>query len=142
MDSIWLLPCKGRLVQDGGSVENSNGKPIAENTRVLVFYAAGPNAGKVAHEYVYVLHSDSNDHGRSTGISELLALNDTQFLILDRDSGGRGAANNNAPSYKEVVAVDTAGATDLAGTAFDQQGASSGDAVLPTAALSPRPART
>jgi hypothetical protein len=137
-DGQYLVAALQRpLVQDGGSVENSNGKPIAENTRILQFYATGPKAGQLAHEYVYVLHTDGNDHGRATGLSELLALNDTQFLVLDRDSGGRGAANNNPPSYKEVVAVDTSTATDIAGTGFDQEGGTSGDVVLPTAALSP-----
>ena len=130
-DGQYLVVALQRpLVQDGGSHENSNSKPDAQNTRILEFYMTGSKAGQLAHEWYYVTHTDGNDHGRATGVSEIMALNDTQFFVLDRDTGGRGAANNNGPTFKWVVAVDTAGATDIAGTGFDQAAGTSGEVAV------------
>lgn len=67
------------LIQDGGS------KKTAQNTRILIFDS---RSGKLLHEYVYPL--TLNNAGGNTPVSELLALNDHQFLVLERDNLGRG----------------------------------------------------
>lgn len=124
------------IVQDGGKHLNSSGKTDAQNIRLLLFNLTGANAGQLAHEYVYTAHFNSGDHNKATGVSEVLALSSTKFLVLDRDTSGRGTANNNAPSYKAVVVIDTTSATDIAGTGFDKQLGASGALGLPVAALS------
>ena len=48
--------------------------------------------------------------------SRILALNDTQFLVLARDSLGRGEPLR--PSIG-VLLIDTRGATNIAGTHFE-----------------------
>jgi len=138
-DGKYLVAIMQRpLVQDGGTHMSSGSKPKVDgqNVRMLVFSATGANAGQLVHEYVYCCRTfNTSDHGKATGVSEILALNDTQFLVLDRDTDGRGTANNNPPVFKEVVAIDTTGATDLAGTGFDLQGGTAGALGLPVAAL-------
>ncbi len=52
--------------------------------------------------------------------SEMIALSDTQFLVLSRDGNGRGKGNGNAAVFKSVLLVDTDGATNLAGTPYEQ----------------------
>ena len=52
--------------------------------------------------------------------SEMLALNDHQFLVLARDGNGRGKGTTKAPVFKSVLLVDTTGATNLAGTSYEQ----------------------
>ncbi len=136
-DGKYLVAIMQRpLRQDGGNSTNSKQKPNGQNVRMLVFSATGPNVGQLLHEYVYCCRTfDTGDKNKATGVSEILALNDTQFLVIDRDTGGRGTANNNPPTFKEVVAIDTTGATDLAGTGFDLQGDAPGALGLPVAAL-------
>jgi hypothetical protein len=111
------------LIQDGGS------KKTAQNTRILVF---DTHSGKLLHEYVYSL--TLNNAGGNTPVSELLALNDHQFLVLERDNLGRGSGNTGAPLYKEIVLADTTGATDIAGTGYDLELGALGQLNLPNAA--------
>jgi hypothetical protein len=67
-------------------------------------------------------------------VSELLALNNHQFLVLERDNLGRGSGNAGAPLYKEIVLVDTTGATDIAGTGYDLELGAPGQLNLPLSA--------
>lgn len=46
----------------------------------------------------------------SRGVSELIAVNDHQFLVDERDSNAGTAA-----SYKRLLLIDTASATDVSG---------------------------
>ena len=50
-------------------------------------------------------------NGKSYNSSEILALNDTQFLVLERD--GKGLGDGSAASVKQIWAVDLAGAADI-----------------------------
>ncbi len=50
--------------------------------------------------------------------SEILALNDTQFLVLSRDSLGLGLTTGNSV-FKSILLVDTTGATNIAGLASE-----------------------
>jgi hypothetical protein len=111
------------LIQDGGS------KKTAQNTRILIFDA---HSGSLLHEYVYSL--TLNNAGGNTPVSELLAINDHQFLVLERDNLGRGSGNAGAPLYKEIVLVDTTGATDIAGTGYDLELGTPGQLNLPNSA--------
>ncbi len=47
------------------------------------------------------------------------ALNDHQFLVLSRDGLGRGNSKPVNPVFKSVLPIDTKGATNLAGTAYE-----------------------
>jgi uncharacterized protein YhjY with autotransporter beta-barrel domain len=96
------------------------------DTRVLVYdISANKTPTAPLAEYVLPLPVYNNS---ATGVgnasataaqSEVLALNNTQFLVLSRDGNGRGTNGNaNAIAFKSILLVDTAGATNIAGTPF------------------------
>jgi hypothetical protein len=59
------------------------------------------------HEYAY----DNQVGTKTYNSSEMLALNDHQFLVLERDGSGLG--NGDATAFKQIRLVDLAGATDV-----------------------------
>lgn len=96
------------------------------NTRVLV-YDIGANRTPTAPVAEYVLQLPVfNNSATGTGNanataaqSEVLALNNTQFLVLSRDGNGRGTNGNaNQIAFKSVLLVDVTGATNIAGTPY------------------------
>jgi outer membrane autotransporter protein len=95
------------------------------NTRILYYDVSGtPTPGAPSREYVlqlpaYQQNGNGTASNRTAAQSEMLALNDTQFLVLSRDSNGLGTGNTTPIVYKSVLFVDTAGATNIAGTAYD-----------------------
>lgn len=81
------------LIQDA-----ANGAPKLLRI-VTVDVATGRN-----HEYGYTLHSGS-------GVSEIVAINDHQFLLLERDGKGLGDGSNAA--IKQIYQIDLTGAQDI-----------------------------
>lgn len=72
--------------------------------------------------------------------SELIAINDTQFLLLARDGRGNGldvagtaVLDEGRSDFRQVLLLDITGATNIAGTAFDNLGAS----IAPNGVLNP-----
>jgi hypothetical protein len=96
------------------------------NTRVLVYdIATSRTPSAPLAEYVLqlpVFNNSATGAGAATATaaqSEILALNNTQFLVLSRDGNGRGTNGNaNQIAYKSVLLVDVTGATNIAGTPF------------------------
>lgn len=84
------------LIQDGGLDEASS--RVGTNNRILEIDVA---TGAV-REFLYVLDA------ASLGISEILAVNDHEFLVLERD--GRAGANARV---KNIFKIDIAQATDI-----------------------------
>ncbi|GGY04918.1 esterase-like activity of phytase family protein [Paludibacterium paludis] len=82
------------LTQDGG-------KKGVGNRIVTIDIASGKT-----REYVYPMAS------RKNGVSEIVAINDHQFLVDERD----GAEGEEAV-FKRLVAIDLSGATDVGGQA-------------------------
>ena len=56
------------------------------------------------HEYAYTLTNGS-------GVSEIIAINDHEFLVDERDGKGLGDGSN--AKYKQIFRIDIAGATDV-----------------------------
>jgi hypothetical protein len=48
-----------------------------------------------------------------SGVSEIVAINDHEFLVDERDGNGLGAGN--AATVKQIFKIDLAGATDISG---------------------------
>jgi hypothetical protein len=88
------------LAQDGGSK--------APNVRLLrVDIASG-----ATQEYTYGLTNiGTAEKPKYSGISEIVAVNDHQFLVDERDGKGRGAGGE--PAYKKLYLIDIAGAADV-----------------------------
>jgi len=62
-------------------------------------------------QYAYKMEGSSQ--GR--GISALVAINDTEFLVLERNNRGLGVDATLASPNKKVFRIDLAGATDVSG---------------------------
>ena len=81
------------LIQDGGT------GPNGAFTRIVIIDIA---SGAVRAQYAYPLFATKP--GKFTTISELLAVNDHQFLVDERD--GKGFEGGGAASYKMLNLVD------------------------------------
>jgi hypothetical protein len=104
--------------QDGGT----GGASLTRfNTRLLAYDISGA-APVLKGQYVLQLPTTRTPAGATLvcAQSEILAINNTQILVLARDAGfGRTYANPTA-NYRKILVYDIAEATNLAGTRFDQ----------------------
>ena len=73
---------------------------------------------------------EGSSQGR--GISALVAINDHEFLVLERNNRGIGVGAEFSPPNKKVFRIDLDGATDVSGVTFEAGS-------LPCWARSPRP---
>jgi|SRR6185503_10165235 hypothetical protein len=131
-DGKKLVAClQSPLVQDG---ENRN---PSRNVRILV-YDIDPASGTFEQpvaEYVHVLPlSAAEANNRHTPVSEIFALSDKRFLILQRDSRGLGG-DPGALLYKRIVEVDASNASNILGTGYDLEKGAPGALALPRASL-------
>ena len=127
LEGIALTPDNKKLatlLQSAPMQDSTSAQQTRTNTRLMIYdisQTATPNA-PVSHYVMQLPIFTSNGNGaaanRTAAQSELLALNDTQFLVLSRDGNGLGQALLN-PVYKSVLLIDTAGATNIAGTPFE-----------------------
>jgi hypothetical protein len=85
------------LIQDGGDGGRAN-------RIVTIDVASG-----VTHQYVY--DNFLADTAKAYNSSEILALNDHEFLVLERDGKGKGDGSNAV--VKRIYKIDLAGATDV-----------------------------
>lgn len=97
--STLFAAMQSPLIQDHAFDEK--GKRLGVNVRIVRFDVA---TGKATGQFVYTLDS------AKTSISEVLCVNSTRLLVLERDSEGGFDAQ-----FKKVILVDTAGATDVSG---------------------------
>jgi hypothetical protein len=92
------------LLQDNGLNPGTTDR-LGLNNRVLKTDLA---TGET-HEYVYVLDAIN----RGQGVSEMLAINDHEFLVVERDNRSNLQAPPQAPTRKKIYKVDLNGATDV-----------------------------
>jgi hypothetical protein len=97
------------ITPDGGKLYAILQSPLIQdwgfagrNVRLLEL----PREGGPTREYVYPL--DSTLHG----INEILAVNDREFLVLERDS-----LPGDKTKFKKLMKIDVRGATDVSGVA-------------------------
>ena len=94
------------LLQDGALTPATTDR-IGLNNRILTIDVA---TGET-REYVYRIEAAN----RGQGASEILAINDHEFLVLERDNRSWLAAEPQAPTRKWIYRIDIAGATDVSG---------------------------
>ncbi|MBK1715171.1 esterase-like activity of phytase family protein [Rubrivivax gelatinosus] len=75
--------------------------------------------GRAVAQYAYKMEGSSQ--GR--GISALVALNDHEFLVLERNNRGIGVDAELSPANKKVFRIDLTGATDVSTVDLDAAGA-------------------
>ncbi len=131
-DGRKLVACiQSPLSQDG---ENRN---PSRNTRILVYDLdpASPTYQQALAEYVHVLPlSAAEANNRHTPVSEILALSDKKYLILQRDSRGLGG-DAGTLLYKRIVEVDASNASNILGTGYDLEKGAPEQISLPRAGL-------
>lgn len=86
------------LIQDA-----AEGGDAANLLRIVTIDIA---SGRVTHQFAYLLTAGS-------GVSEILALNNHEFLVDERD--GKGRADGSKAKVKQLFKIDLAGATDVSG---------------------------
>ena len=102
--------------QDGGTSFQTR-----EYTRILYYDVADPDRPRLDREYVVPLpvFSDADGKRQVAAQSELLALDETHFLMLCRDSGSGFGTDHTTSRYRKVEVLDTTGATNIAGSGYD-----------------------
>jgi hypothetical protein len=129
LEAVSVSPDGTRLfaiLQSATMQDSAVGAQTRNNTRVLVYDISKTRTpAKPIGHYVLQLpvlreNGDGGAPDATAAQSEMLALNDSQFLVLARDGNGRGKGTPLAPSYKAILLVDLKGATNLAGTPYEQ----------------------
>lgn len=77
------------------------------------------DTGAAVAQYAYEMKRS----GQGQGISALVALNDHEFMVLERNNRGIGVGADLATADKEVYKIDIAGATDVSKIDLDAPGA-------------------
>jgi hypothetical protein len=94
------------LLQDNGLTPGTTDR-LGLNNRILkIDLLTGRK-----HEYVYVLDAIN----RGQGVSEILAINDHEFLVVERDNRSNLQTPPQAPTRKKIYKIDINGATDVSG---------------------------
>jgi hypothetical protein len=106
MEVLALTPDGRTLVGmlQTATIEDTNaGGAGASLLRMAVIDIA---SGKTVHEYGYLLTTGS-------GVSDIVALNDHEFLVDERD--GKGLGDGSKAKVKQLFKIDLAHATDITG---------------------------
>src|ERR1044072_6862613 len=100
------------LIQDHGL---SGTDRVGLNNRILkIDLVTGET-----REYVYVLDAIN----RGQGVCEILAINDQEFLVVERDNRSNLQTPPQAPTRKTIYKISLTGATDVSGVASLPAGA-------------------
>ncbi len=116
------------LLNDGATATNGR---ASQNLRIIEFDVA---TGLATKQFAYQIESiadinartpsddfTANQQGRSIGVSSITALNDHEFLVIERDNRGIGVdpTTNALPiGTKRIYKIDITGATDVSATSF------------------------
>ena len=96
------------LLQDNGLTAGTTDRRGLNNRILKIDLTTGET-----REYVYVLDAIN----RGQGVSEILAVNDHEFLVLERDNRSNLQTPPQAPTRKTIYKIDLSGATDVSGIA-------------------------
>jgi hypothetical protein len=102
--------------QDGGTSAETR-----RNSRMLFYDIADRDHPKLAHEHVVPLPMFTTADGkhRVAAQSELLALDETHFLLICRDAGNGYGLEGATSLYRRIEILDVSNATDIAGSDYD-----------------------
>jgi hypothetical protein len=106
MEGLAITPDGRTLVgiMQNALIQDANeGGAAANLLRIVTIDIA---SGRTMHQYAYLLTTGS-------GVSEICALNQHEFLVDERD--GHGRANGDKAKVKQLFKIDLDGATDVSG---------------------------
>jgi hypothetical protein len=103
------------LIQDG-ALNSSNSRRGVNNRILRIDIATG-----ATQEFVYQLYD------RRNGVNEMVAINDHEFLLIERDGKKPSDPDWNDPSnppvaFKKIIRIDVTGATDVSNDLLPQTG--------------------
>ena len=101
MEGLALTPDGKTLV---GILQASTIQDVANGNSTLLRIVTIDVASGQTHEFGYTLTTGS-------GVSEIVAVNDHQFLVDERD--GKGLGDGSKAKVKQIFEIDTTGADDL-----------------------------
>ncbi len=104
MEGLAITPDGKTLVgiMQNSLIQDANQKGAA--AKMLRLVTIDIASGEVTHQFAYGLTTGS-------GVSEILALNNHEFLVDERDGHGRADGSNAV--VKQIFKIDLAGATDV-----------------------------
>jgi len=92
------------ITPDGKTLVGIMLAPLIQDPKKLLRIVTVDIATGTTHEYAYQLTDGS-------GVSDIVALNNHEFLVDERDGTGQGG--DSGSPVKEVFKIDLAGATDV-----------------------------
>jgi hypothetical protein len=104
MEGLAITPDGKTLVgiMQNALIQDAAAGGAAKNLLRIVTIDIG--SGQTTHEYAYLLTTGS-------GVSEITAINQHEFLVDERDGHGRGDGSN--AKVKQIFKIDLAGAVDV-----------------------------
>jgi hypothetical protein len=129
-----MVVMQSALLQD----QNTGNQSTRTNTRLYVYDISTPvlkESPTLTGEYAVTLPNLDRDGtgpalDRTAAQSEIVAISDTQFLMLPRDGNGLGNGDARPAVFKSVSLVDISGATNIVGL-YD----AAGNAIAPGGTL-------
>jgi len=124
-EGLTLTPPGGKFLvvalqsatrQDGGTSPETR-----RYSRLLYYDVADRERPRLVREYVVPLplFESADGERRVAAQSELLALDETFFLLLCRDSGNGYGTGGATSRYRSINLLDTSRATNIAGSRYD-----------------------
>ena len=101
MEGLAITPDGKTLV---GIMQNALIQDATAAKKLLRIVTMDVRSGQTTHEYAYLLTAGS-------GVSEILALNNHEFLVDERDGDGR--ANGDDAVVKQLFKIDLSNAVDV-----------------------------
>lgn len=98
------------LTPDGKTLVGVMQAPLLQDSNKVIRIVTIDVATGATHQYAYQLTEGS-------GVSEILALNDHEFILDERDGAGLG--DGTAAKTKKLFKIDLAGAADVSGKKGD-----------------------
>lgn len=98
------------LTPDGKTLVGVMQAPLLQDGNKVIRIVTIDVASGATHEYAYQLTDGS-------GVSEILALNDHEFILDERDGAGLG--DGSAAKTKKLFKIDLKGAADISGKKGD-----------------------
>jgi hypothetical protein len=113
---LLVVALQSATRQDGGS-----GPETRRYTRLLYYDVVDLERPQLVREHVVPLPVFENAEGkpRVAAQSELLALDETHFLLLCRDFANGYGTENATSRYRKVELLDTSQATNIADSPYD-----------------------
>ncbi len=96
------------ITPDGTTLVGIMQAPLLQDTNKVVRIVTVDIASGTTHEYAYQLTN-------GTGVSEIVAINNHEFLVDERD--GKGLGDNSNAAVKQVFKIDLDGAQEISGLA-------------------------